>query len=1023
MFLAEASTRRPVAVSCLLIALVGLGLNAYRKMSLESLPQVDIPYVTIVTTWVGATPGDIETDVAKKIEDAVSGLDGLKHIESICLENVSQIVMEFDVNMDVDVVAVDVREKVDTILDDLPADCDRPVISKIDVNAQAVAILALMGDASVEEKYDYIDEMLGDRFAMLPGVAEVQTIGGNEREVHVDLDRDSLAAAGLTSLDVISALQANVSSLPSGRIRDNGMEISVKYDADYAAVEDIAGLEVVNRQGIRRYIRDLGQVSMRTAEIREAAFCNGEPCVIMKIVKKAEANTVQVVDHTRRRMNELQDALPGGMRLAWVWDGAHQVEASVRSTLTDILSGILLCAVILLFFLGNFRTTLVVCVTMPLTIIISFFFMGLIDYTLNASTLLALGLSVGILVSNSIVVLENVVKRFDDFPDRWEAARAGTNEVAVAVLASAGTNVVVMLPIGMMKVMVGKFFGPFALTTLIVNLVSIFISFTLTPILCAVFMKPADRTRRPGPLARFGTWWNGRLQALAAFYMRIMGWLACHRVAAGLCVLAAVGLLVHCFSFADRIGFTFFEQQDNGTIFVKLEFPIDYDLEKTTRRVIAIQDRLRRDLPDLVNCLASTGKVDSVGGGATQAVYLGQIQLMFPDKTERSWSIFDRIHEITAMLADETDCIPTVAIQSVMGGIATPVEIHIKGAELDTLDGLGRQVLQIVRESDGVGTADSTVRDGKPQIMVRPRRAVISDRGLNAGMFGTLLRGNMEGIKAATFKSGARSYDIRVKFDERPGRAQIEDYLIPGTENRPVRLETVADVTERRIPVDIHRMDKERVVKVTGTLTEGAKLQMVLDGIRKLVFDKNIMPPGYTFKMAGEAEMMGDAIAAFAEALLLAVFLTYLTLAAILESFSRPFLILVTLPLGLIGVLWILRLTGLGISIFVLLGIVMLIGIVVNAAVVIIDRMNQHQQAGLPGREAMVKALGDTFRTVLMLILASSLGMLPMALGKGLGSEMRSSIGWASFGGVIVAGILTMTILPLVYTIFTRKKA
>ena len=1030
MFLADASTKRPVAMTCLLIALTFLGFNSYRKISVENLPKIDIPYMTIQTVWAGATPADIEKDVGKKIEDAVSGLDGIKHITTTCVENLCIVLLEFSLATNVDVAAVDVREKIDAILQDLPSGCERPVIEKIDVNATSVVTLCLAGDATVEAMYDYADNTLADKFSTVPGVGKVEIIGGNAREVHVELDREALASAGLTSGDVVRALQQNVHSLPAGRVKDNGRELSVKFDAEYATVEEIGGLEVANSNGVRRYIRDLGTVRMSTEEVRERAFVDGVPCIILNVIKKAEGNTVKVVNMVRSRMEKLQDQLPGGMKLVWFADGGEHVQNSVDSTLSDIMFGVLLCAAILFVFLANIRTTIIVSISMPLTVVISLFFMWLIGYSLNMATLLALGLSIGILVSNSIVVLENVVKRFDDTPNAWEAARLGTNEVAIAVLASAGTNVIVMIPIAMMSSIVGLFFTPFAVTTLIVNLVSIFISFTLTPILCALFLKPTVGKKK-GPMARFGEWWNQRVMGLGRRYVAILRFVGASRVVILLVVLGCVLLLVllgcvllliHAFSFAGKLGFTMVETADRGKIFVKIEFPTDYDLEKTTARLLKIQDRLK-GYSNLKHILAGSGKVNSIGGSSTQAVYLAQIQMAFEDKTKRDWTIFDRVDEITNLLSDETDCIITVAVESEMGGIQSPLEMNIVGDDLEVLDRVGTNVVAMVKTLPDAGSIDSTVRDGKPQVLITPKRAVLSDMKMPATSLGTILRGNLEGIEAATFKSGDRSYDIRVKFREKPGQEQVKEFMLPGTAGKPLLIESLANVEHHLIPVQIKRFDKVRTVTVTGTLSLNGKLGLLLNDVRRNLAEKEMLPPGYEVNWGGDSEMLGEAIADFLEAAILAIVLTYLTLSAILESYIRPFMIMFTLPLGLVGVLWALRLTGFGISIFVLLGCVMLIGVVVNAAVLIIDRLGQLTEKGLSRREAMFQAMVDTFRAVLMVILASGIGMLPMALGRGIGSELRAGIGIASTGGVVVSGLLSIILIPLMYVLFTKKEA
>ncbi len=1006
-------------MSCLLIALIGLGLNAYRKLAVDELPQIDIPYISIMVTWVGATPEEMEVDVVKKLEDAVSSLDGLKHIYSYCMENVANVVMEFQLDRNVDVVAVDVREKIDAVLDDLPADCNRPIIEKIDINATSVVTLALTGNATLDELYDYADNTLSDRFSTVSGVSKVELVGGNEMEVHVELDRKALSEAGLTTASIIGALRANILSLPAGRVREDGNEVSVKFDAEYSSLEGIASLEVATVNGMRRYLRDFARVSMASEDIRQNAFIDGKPCIQMNILKKGEANAVAVVSKIRRQVEDVRKMLPPGLELIWYNDSGKYVQATANNTLSDILSGVVLCALILLFFLANIGSTLIVAISMPLTIIISMFFLNLIGYSLNISTLLAIGLSVGILVSNSIVVLENVVKRFHDISNPWEAARVGTNEVAIAVLASAGTNVVVMLPIGMMSSIIGLIFVPFALTTLIVNVVSIFISFTLTPILCALFIRPA-RPGREGLMTRLGKMWEAKLTSIGQGYAAVLRTIARSRLAIVALLLLPILLMLHAFSFAGSLGFTFFNPSDRSAVFVSLEFPTYYDLGKTVERLNGVAERLK-GLSDIEHILATAGKVNSMGNGANEAVYLSQIQMVFKDKTQRQWNIFQRLDEISHMLENETDCIATVAVESAMGGLSTPVNLQISGDNLDDLNRYGLAIADMLRNIHGTDSINTTVRDGKPQLLITPKRSIMADLGISARDLATIMRGNLDGIEAATFKRGDRSFDIRVKYNELPGKEQVRQFLLPGRNGQPVLLETYADISETQVPVMINRTDKMRIVNVTSTLAKDGKLGLIMNEINRQVAEKNLLPTGYSLKAAGDAEFMEEGIKDFIEAALLAIFLTYLTLSAILESFVRPFLILFTLPLGLIGVLWSLRLTGEGISIFVMLGIVMLIGVVVNAAVLIIDRLSQLTAQGMSRRESMLHAVADTFRAVLMVILASSLGMLPLALGKGLGSELRTGIGIASTGGVIVSGILSLLVLPLLYILFTPK--
>ena len=1020
MFLANASTKRPIAMSCLLIALVVLGLNSYRKLSIEDMPAVDIPYIAIVTSWVGASPEDVEKDVSKYIEDAVSGIDGVKHIESSSLENVSQVVLEFNLSVDVDTAAQDVREKLDPILSKLPEDADRPVIQKININAKPIANLFLSGEAPIDDLYDYADNTIADRFATISGVAEVQVIGGNEREVWVELDRDALAAAGLTTYDVTAALQGGVLSLPGGRIRERGNEYSIRFDAEYQDVADIAQLEVANRDGARRKLGDLGSVRLATAEIRQRAILDGKQGIVLKVVKKAEGNIVSVVKESRKRFAEVQKSLPGGMELVWISDEADNIQASVDSAVSGVLQAVGLCALILFVFLVNVRTTIIVAITMPVTICISLFFMQLAGQTLNTVTLLAIGLSTGVLVSNSIVVLENIVSKFETMDDHWEAAGQGASEMTVAVLASAGTNVIVMLPIAMMSSMVGRILAPFAIATLIVNAASIFISFTLTPILCALLMEPASR-RKNNALVRFGKRWDAGFQSFAVRYANGLRRIARSRFFTAAVVVGFVLLFLGTMKFGGgRLGFTFFETADNGRIFVRVETPPYYDLEKTVARLEGIQSRLM-GFSDIRHVLTTAGKAESMSGQASEGVYMGQIELFFAPKTERGWKIVDRIAEIRDLLRDETDCLVSAALPSKMGGQNFQIDQNLSGDDLEQLDRAALAIQSAALALPGVSTLETTVRDSKPEIRVRPKRTVLSDLGLPASLLGTIVRANIDGIEAASYKRGDRTYDIRVKLAERGGKDQIRQFMLPGADGRPIPLETVADVVDSRSLIQIYRVDKRRTVKILGDIKAGATMTGVAADVGRVIAEQNLLPAGYTLGNSGMSEIMDEAIADFGEAILLAVFLTLLTLAAILESWSRPGLVLLTLPMGLVGVVWALVFSGSAITILVLLGILMLIGVVVNAAILIVDKMAQHLREGVCRREAMLTAMVESFRPVLMVILASGLGMLPIAVSRGIGSESRAGIGIASVGGILVAGVLTVTVLPLLYTLFTGK--
>lgn len=1019
MFLSDASVRRPVAVSCLIIGLTLLGFNAYRKMGLELMPKMDVPFITVVTIYPGASPEQIETDIAKRIEDQVVTIDGLKHVNSSCMENVCQTLLEFNLGVNVDVAATDVREKLDLIRADFPVDAEDPKIMKFDINAMPVITLALTGDMPIDDLYDYADNTLRDRVTVISGVANVDLIGGAEREVHVMLDRRKLAARGLSSMHVVQAVQQGIGTIPSGRVIDRGTEYSVKLDAEHENIEDISSLEVLNENGQRCYIRDVGHVEMTTEELRQKATVDGRGCIAIKIIKKAEANPVRVVNRVRDTMAKLSRELPGGMELVWVNDDGRFIEASVESAWINIGQGIALTAFVLFFFLYNFRSTLIVAITMPLTIVIGLFFMQFLDYTLNTSTLIAIGMSIGILVTNSIVVMEAIVKRIDRTGNVKESACLGVSEIFDAILASVGTNVVVLFPIAMMGSIVGLFLRPLALTMIIMTAVSLFISFTLTPMLCSILLKP-KKENVSSLLAKMENRWNKIFDWILNSYRKVLIFNEKNRLTAMSVLLVVIILFVHSLSLVKKVGFGFFTDPDKGEIAIKLEYPTRYDLKQTEHRVQQVENKLK-DLPELRHVLTTIGKVEGVIGQSSEGVYLAQILLKFSERDERKLTIDDLQAKVRTCLADYPECVVTVSMPKIVGGLISDIEFEISGDELDTLDQLALKSQRLADKIDGFRDLDTTVRIGKPELRIRPRRAVLADLGVSAIGLGIALRANLEGLEAGVFKKGARNYDIVVELIEEEGKSQVQEFLFPGAPGHPLLLTNLGDVEERLAPIQITRKDKRRISKLLADIESKKPLGTAVDELSAAVDEKAGLPPGYEYFFAGVTERMKEAQVEFGEAGLVAIVLVILTLAAILESFKQPWLILVTLPLALIGVFWALALTGENLSIFVLMSIVMMIGIVVNNAILIMDQFNTHVEEGIPRHKAMVAAASERFRPIVMITIAAVLGMLPLALGQGIGAEMRNGVGIAAVGGIAVSGVLTLVVMPILYDLFTRK--
>lgn len=1020
MILSDVSIRRPIAMGCLIIGLTLLGMNSYRKMGLELMPKADLPYVTVVTVYPGASPEELEIDVAKKIEDVVVSIDGLKHVSSTCMENVCHTLLEFQLDVNVDIAGTDVREKLDLIRADMPEDVEDPIIQKFDINAKPIVTMALSGEVSLEELYDFADNTLRDRITVIAGVADVQLIGGAEREVHIALDRNRLAARGLSSMHVVQAIQQAVRTIPSGRVREGAMEYAVKFDADYDRVDDLADLEIANENGQRCHIRDVGRVLMTTEELRQAAMLDGQPCIAIKVVKKADANAVRVANAVRDAMKQLNAELPGGMHLVWIEDDGLFIEASNRDAWMNVFMGVLLTAAILFLFLYNLRALFVVATTMPLTIVISLFFMQAIGYTLNTSTLIAIGMSVGILVTNSIVVLEAIVKRLDASGNPKEAARLGAKEAFVAVLASAGTNVVVLFPLAIMKSRIGLFIGPLAMTMFIMTIVSLFISFTLMPMLCSLILKPHQEESR-SLLGWMERGWNRGFDWLVGGYRTFLHFNERHRWSAVLVLLGVIGLFVQAMLLGGELGTSAFPESDRGAVYLRLEFPTRYKLGETVRRVREAEDRLK-DLPELHHILSTVGKVEAILGQSSEGVYLAQILLKFSERTERNITIDDLMDSVRSQMEGFPDAIIGVSQPSLIGGQSNPVELEIGGEHLKTLDALVLKTRRLTENMPGIIEPDTSVRAGKPEIRVRPHRAVLGDLQLPAVSLGMMLRSNLEGIEAGTYKQGARSYDIVVKLEEEQGKDQVREFLFPGTDGHPLLLTSLGEIAETEMPIQIIRKDKRRLAKLYAQLDEKRlPLGTAVGQISRLLDEQVELPPGYGYSFAGTYEFMAEGQEGLAEAGMIAMILVVLTLAAILESFRQPAFILITIPLALIGTIWALAIAGESFSIFVIMGIVMMIGIVVNNAILIMDQFNVHVEEGIPRHKAMILAACEKFRPIVMITLAAVLGMLPLALGQGIGAEMRNGVGIASAGGILVSGVLTLLVMPILYDLLTRK--
>ena len=996
MILSDTAIKKPILTLVGLIVLMMFGFLAVRTMGIDTLPNVTIPYVTVTVTYPGASPEEIETSVVKPIEDAVVQVDGLKHMTATCANNFCQVLLEFELGRDQNVAASDVREKVSAIEGDLPDGADKPQILKYDMNAIPVVTVVLTGNYGVDELYDYADQNLSDRFSAVSGVASVDLVGGEEREVVVSVDREKLSAAGLTLAEVVNKVGKGNVKVPSGQISDHTREFSITYDAEAATPARLGEIELGSPRGNRVYLRDVATFSFGTQRPESYAFSDGKPAIVVKITKRGEANAAKTVEGIRAAFDLARQNLPGGMRLGWIRDEGAYVHETVAGGVSSIWQGVLLTGLVLLLFLSDWRTALTAFVSIPITIVISLIAFTLYGYTANVITMNAIGISVGILVANSIVVLENIVAK----PGNVMKA---TDEIALAVAASALTNVVVFLPIATMKTMAGRFFVPFAIVVTASTFASLLVSFTLTPLMAqALDGKGAGFNRL---LARLFAPWNAFYERLARGYAASLGvvlrrpklWLALFSVL----TLAGFALL------SPYVKSDFVPTMDRGELSITLEFPADTNLDHASRRAQAIAAEFEKmtdsaGKPLVVHRVVTVGRTQGTLGQVSRGSYLAEIDLVLTDMTRRPDTIDAIASRIRTHLLSEPDVIATVMVPSVVGGSSQTLQLKILGEDMDTLNTLGLAAARKLKADPSATDVSHNVRPGRPEIRIHPNRAVLNDLGLTPDILGLNLRAAFAGLTPATFTQGERSYDIRVRYAQKDGVGQIDELNFPGPGGRPFVLGAVADVKETIQPVQIVRSEKRRSTIVYANNAPGHGLGETMAVATSALADK--LPRGYATLFGGMSEYMQEALDEFGLVTAIAIALTYLLLAAILESWVLPFVILFTVPFSYLGIFAAIAVTGTTLSIFGLLAGIMLVGVVVNAAILLIDAW---QRTGDVLQSAKMK-----FRPILMSCAAALFGMLPMALGTGLGCELRQSMGIGSVGGILVSSLVSLYFIP-----------
>ena len=1004
----------------IIIGLLFFGLLAYVSLPLNLMPSIDIGVVTVQTVYPGAGPREIEMQITKKIEDAVSTISGIDYMQSYSMESVSIVVIFFELDVDADIANQQVKDRTAAILTELPADAERPVVEKLDFGTEPIMDITLTGDQDLKELREIADKTVKDRLSQIEGVARVEIVGGADREIRVELDNRVVFQNSLSLSQLGQVLAIHNMNMPGGQFEQYDQEYSVRLQGEFSSIQDIETLDIPTPYGNKKLgqiarIRDTGSdVRERTIYFDLEDNVRNDRVVLLQIVPAPDGNTVEIARSVRKALPVIEGSLSAGASLTIVNDDSVWIEDTVRDTMMNVILGILLAGLVLLFFLHDLRSTIIVALAMPISIFSSFTLIKAAGFTQNIMTLMGLSTSVGILVTNSVVVLENIFRHKQMGHNRYESADRGTSEIATAVIASTLTNVVVFVPIAMMSGIIGKVLRELALTVTFATLFSLLVSLTVTPMLASLILPESDKKKHP-----LGKRLESMFASWEKFYQNILRGIFARKIR-GIGVIAAVFLIfVFSIFIGSSVGFEFFPELDEGNVTVEVELPQGYNLNETARMIERIEERVA-GRAEVVHILTTLGSLSSLDKGTNMA----KIRIKLVDADERDLSSRQMANLFIRELSDIPNAKIRISAISGAGMSSSPIEFYLKGQDNDMLEVYKEELLSNIRDTQGLVNLTTSSRTGKPEVTLIPDRVKIAEAGLSVYDLAFTLRSAIEGIVATTYRELGNEYDIRVVLqDESVDTPEEIGNITVVSPNDTYRLAHFAsvDFTEGYSTI-LHR-DKFRTIQFSGGNAPGYPLGDVVADIQRGI-DRMDMPPGYEVTWGGDAEMMRESMFEMLKAFLIAVLLLYMLLAAILENLVQPILILITIPLALIGVFLSLFITGITMNMMSMMAIIMLIGIVVNAAILLLDYTNTLRKQGKDTKTALTQACPTKLKPIIMSTLAIILGMMPLALGIGsAGAEMRQPLGIVSIGGLIVSAVLTLIVIPTLYNLFSRDRS
>lgn len=1018
MSITEIAVKRPLLIVVVFTVLFIFGARSYFSLNYNLLPKIDVPTVSVSTVYPGAAAAEVETSVTKKLEDAFSSIEGLDKISSTSQEGVSQITISLKSGTNIDRAERDIQRKADQAQNNLPDNIDKPVVNKINLEETPVIKAGVTSNKSPRELYDFVDKQLLPLLQNVAGVGQVNIIGGDEREIQVNVDQDKLKAYGLGIGQVTDALSKANQSFPAGSIETRDQQLSIRFDANVTSIAQIRSLIVQQRPNAGSvYLKDIAEVADITAKTTAINHINGIPSIGVQIIKQSDANAVEVSRQVKKKFSDIESQYKDqGLKFSVSADQSVYTLKSADAVMEDLGLAVLIVGIVMLAFLHSFRSSMFVLVALPSSIIPTFILMYFMGFSLNLMTLMAMSLVVGILVDDSIVVLENIYRHLEMGSDKKKAALDGRSEIGFTALAITLVDVVVFLPIAFAGGIIGSLLQEFSLVVVCSTLMSLFVSFTVTPLLASKFGK-IEKMNENSLWGKLNLGFEHFLDILKEGYGKMLTvaltkkrWLM-----SGIILLIVGSIALVPFGF---IGAAFIPASDQGELLIKLELAPSASIYQTNM-LTQQAEKLIMKQPEVVRVFSSIGFVGGSVAGATNNSNLAEITVSLVDKQQRSISAEDFGIKLQKQLSAIIPGVKVTASPTSITGSASqaPIQIAVKGLDLKAIRKVAEAYKKAVASVPGTRFVELSVKNQKQQVEVNLNREKMTLLGIDASQVGKALQNAFSGDDKSKFKQSGNEYDILIGLDrsDRSDINNVRSLSFTNTDGQTFVLSQFADVSEGLGESVLQRSDRLGAITVNANVA-GRPTGSVATDIKAKVSNIEV-PEGISIEYLGDVKNQGDAFGSLGFALGVAIILVYLIMVALYENAIYPFVVLFSIPVALIGALLALALTMETLNIFSIIGMIMLLGLVSKNAILIVDFTNHLKSKGYPVKSALVEAGKERLRPILMTTLAMILGMLPIALASGAGAEIKNGMAWVIIGGLTSSMILTLFVVPSMYLI------